>query len=451
MSPVLGSTPQRRRRRVAGIGVVAVASLMLAACGGGSSGGSTSSSSGGGSGDSGKAVKLVWWHNANTDPGLTWYKKVADDYMKAHPNVTIEQVPLQSEDMKAKIRVAMQSDNPPDIIHQWGGGWMKEQVAAGKLMDLTEATSSWISEIPAQTLKNWQLDGKTYGIPYSTGAVGFWYRKDLFAKAGITTPPATYAELIADAGKLRAAGIEPIAVGGKDKWPVAFWYNYLVARNCSPDVVQEATKSLKFTDGCWLKAAQDFQTIVNAKVFNKGFAGTSAQQGAGSSAGMIANGKAAMELMGQWNPSVIGGLTPDQKPLPADKLGWFAFPKVDGAAGSADAAVGGGDGYSCSAKAPKECVDFLKYFVSADVQKDYTKVVGNLPSNKDASAAVADPNLSAVLKLRDSAPVYQTYLDVTFGQEVGDAINEAVTNELVGTAKPEAVVKAIQTAADQAQ
>jgi raffinose/stachyose/melibiose transport system substrate-binding protein len=446
VSPVLGSTPQRRRRRVMGIGVVAVASLMLAACGGGSSSGSGDS----GGGDANKPVKLVWWHNANTEPGLSWYKKVGDAYTKEHPNVTIEQVPLQSEDMKAKIRVAMQSNNPPDLFHQWGGGQMKEQIDAGKLMDLTEATSSWISEL-GSTPSNWQLNGKTYGIPYSAGAVGFWYRKDLFAKAGITATPTTIEELLDTAKKLRAADIEPIAIGAKDKWPAAFWYDYYVVRACQAKVLTDTVSTLKFDDPCWVDAAKEFKKVIDAQPFNKGFLGTSAQQGAGSSAGQLANGKSAMELMGQWNPSVIQALTPDQKPLPADKLGWFPFPTVSALKGTQDGVLGGGDGYSCSAKAPKECVDFLKYFVSPEVQKDYTKVIGNLPVNKGASEAVADPNLKSVLEARDKAPIFQTYLDVAFGQEIGDALNEAVTNQLAGKATPEQVVKGIQTAAEQAQ
>lgn len=444
MSPVVSTAARGRRLRRATLAAATGALLLLGACGGGSS-----DDAGGSGSSSGGKVTLVWWHNANTDPGLTFYKTVADEYMKAHPNVTITQVPLQSEDMKAKIRVAMQSPEPPDIIHQWGGGWMKEQVEAGKLMDLTEPTAPWIGEL-GSSVSNWQLDGKTYGIPYSVGAVGFWYNKDLFAKAGITTPPATWEEFIATAGKLKAAGIEPVAIGAKDKWPVAFWYDYLAVRACSPAVLQGVVTSLEFDDPCWVEAGRQFQKVIDAQPFNRGFLATSAQQGAGSSAGLLANGKAAMELMGHWNPSVIQGLTPDRQPMGA-KLGWFPFPTVAGAGGTQDGALGGGDGYSCSATAPKECADFLKYFTSAEVQARYTTTVGNLPANKGASAAVTDPNLKAVLDARDKASFFQVYLDVSFGQEVGDALNEAVTNQLAGKASPQQVATSIQTAADQAR
>jgi raffinose/stachyose/melibiose transport system substrate-binding protein len=392
-------------------------------------------------------VKLVWWHNFNTEPGLSFMKQVGADFMKAYPNVDLAQTPMQSEDMKAKLRVALQSNNPPDIIHQWGGGQMKEQVEAGKLMDLTSATSSWIGDL-GSSAGNWQLDGRTYGIPFSVGAVGFWYRKDLFAKAGITAVPTTYDELIADAGKLKSAGTEPIAVGAKDKWPVAFWYDYLAVRACKPDVLKNTVKTLQFDDPCYLDAAKAFTKVISAQPFNKGFLGTSAQQGAGSSAGLVANGKAAMELMGQWNPGVMQGLTSDQKALPDSLLGWFPFPTVSGLNGSQDGAMGGGDGYSCAAKAPKECADFLKFFTSADVQSKLAKTVpGQLPTNKGAVSSVSSTNDKAVVEARDKATFYQVYLDVAFGSSVGDALNEAVTNELAGKATPEQVVAAIKDAA----
>lgn len=442
MSSALGSTvsPQRRRL-VAGFAAVAGAALLLSACGGSSSGGS--------SGSSGDKVKLVWWHNANQDPGKAFYQKVADEYTAAHPNVTIEQVPLQSEDMKAKLQVAMQSPNPPDIIHQWGGGWMADQVKAGKLQDLTEATKDLTPKLAG--ISGWQLDGKTYGINFTSGVVGFWYRKDLFTKAGITTPPATLDELITDATKLKAAGIEPVVIGAKDKWPTAFWYDYFVVRECSKDSLAKSVTSMDFSDPCWGKAATDFQGVVDKKIFAKGFLGTSAQQGAGSSAGQLANGKAAMELMGQWNPSVIQGLTPDQKALPATKLGWFPFPTVAGASGSQDGGMGGGDGYSCSVKAPKECVDFIKFFSSAEIQKRYAETTGQLPANKDASSGVADPNLKSIIDARDKASFVQLYLDVAFGQDVGNALNDAVSLQLAGTSTPDKVVKAIQDAAAAAK
>ncbi len=77
-----------------------------------------------------------------------------------------------------------------------------------------------------------------------------------------------------------------------------------------------------------------------------------------------------MELMGAWDPGVIASLTPDQKPLP--DLAWFPFPTISGGQGDPAAIMGGVDGYSCSAKAPKQaCADFLNYIATAPVQEAY--------------------------------------------------------------------------------
>jgi len=414
---------------------------LLTACGGGSSSGSSSSAAG----DANKPVKMVWMHNQNTDPGKAFFQKIADEYHAKNPNVTIEIQSLQNEDLKTKIPVALQSPTPPDIIQQWGGAWQSDQVAAGKLKDISADVAPWIGDLGA-TVNGWLTDGKTYGIPYTLGIVGFWYNKALFAKAGITTPPATWADFIAATAKLKASGTAPISVGAKDKWPTAFLYDYLAVRECSKDVITAAQKDYKFTDPCWTKAGTDLKQLVDAQPFQKGFLGTPAQQGAGSSAGLLANGKAAMELMGHWQPSVVKDLTPDKKGM-GDNLGWFPFPSVTGGAGPADAVLGGGDGFSCTVKSPAACADFLKYLVSAEVQTRFAALNAGLPTNKGAVSAVTDPNMKTLLEIRDKSSFAQTYLDVAFGTEVGNALNDAVSLELAGTSTPEGVVKAISDAA----
>ena len=321
--------------------------------------------SGGSNGGSGQAVKLTWWHNASAEPGKSFWQTVANEFHAAHPNVTIEVVPIQNEQFTTKIPVALQSQTPPDVFQQWGGGQLADQVAAGKVMDITAAVRPWIGTL-GSSVGGWQVNGKQYGIPYSLGVVGFWYNKDLFSKASISAPPATWDELFADVQKLKAAGIAPIALGGKDKWPDAFYWDYLAVRICSQKTLQQAAADYKFTDSCWTQAGVKVKQLLDANPFQNGFLATPAQQGAGSSAGLLGNGKAAMELQGHWNPGVMNGLTPDQKGL-GDKLGWFPFPSLSDGAGDKAAALGGGDGFSCSWKAHRECVDFLKYVSSVDV------------------------------------------------------------------------------------
>src|SRR5262249_39081363 len=188
------------------------------------------------------------------------------------------------------------------------------------------------------------------------------------------------------------------------------------------------------------------QQLVNAKPFQNGFLGTPAQQGASSSAGLIGNGKAAMELQGHWDPGVMNGLTPNQKGI-GKALGWFPFPSVPGGKGLANSGRGGGDGFSCSWKAPPQCADFLKYIVSPGVQRRWAALNIGLPVAKGSTTAVKDPNLKGLLVWRSKSPFIQLYLDVAYGANVGGALNDAVSALLAGQKSPQDVVKAIQEAA----
>ena len=109
-------------------------------------------------------------------------------------------------------------------------------------MDLTSAVSSWIGAARQRPPRAGRSNGKQYGMPYDLHVVGFWYRKDLFAKAGITPPPTTLDELNADMAKLKAAGIAPVAIGSKDKWPDAFYWDYFAVRECSVDTMKARSR-----------------------------------------------------------------------------------------------------------------------------------------------------------------------------------------------------------------
>jgi raffinose/stachyose/melibiose transport system substrate-binding protein len=397
---------------------------------------------------SGEPVTLTWWHNGTADPLLGYWQKVANDFEKAHPNVKIEISAVQNEELqKTKIPNALRSDDPPDLFQQWGGGELAAQVDAGKVMDISDQVADILPQLGG-SVAGWQVGGKTYGLPFSLGIEGFWYNKALFKQAGITAPPTTIPELNDAVAKLKAANIAPIAVGAKDKWPAAhYWYNFAL-RACDSAVLQQAGIDLKFDDPCFTQAGDDLQAFLDTKPFQEGFLGTPAQQGATSSAGLMANGKAAMELQGHWNPGVMSGLAENGKGL-GDDLGWFPFPSVPGGKGAPDSALGGGDGFSCSAQAPPECVELLKYISSKDVQTAFAATGAGLPVTAGAEAGVTDPNMKALLDARNNAGYVQLWLDVAYGPNVGGALNDAVANMFAGQGSSADIVQAMNDAAAQ--
>ncbi|MBN9177651.1 MAG: extracellular solute-binding protein [Microbacterium sp.] len=406
-----------------------------------------SACSGGGSGDStGGAVEMTLWQNSTTGPGQQFWKDAVAAFEKENPNVTIKMQSIQNEDLDGKLQTALNAGDAPDIFLQRGGGKMTAMVQAGQLMDLTDKISDSVkSEISEGSFKAETYQDKVWAMPLAVLPSGFWYSSDLFTQAGVTATPTTIDDLETVVGELKGAGIAPIALGAKDAWPAAHWYYNFALRECSPKTIEATGDSKDFSDDCWLKAAEDLEDFAALKPFNEGFLTTAAQQGAGSSAGLVANHQAAMELMGAWDPGVIASLTPDEKPLP--DLAWFPFPEISGGQGEPGSMMGGVDGYSCSAKAPKECADFLNFIASADQQKAYYAAFSAPPVNTVAQEAVQEDYLKAVLAAYNKAPFVSQWLDTVLGQNVGNALNVAVVDLLAGKSTPQQMIESVATAA----
>ena len=380
----------------------------------------------------------------------TYWDKVAADYMAANPNVTIEIEQIQNEDLqRTRIPTALQSGDAPDLFQQWGGGEMAAQAEAGYLMDLSDVLADDIERLGGGVAP-WQVGEVTYGLPFQFAVEGIWYRKSLFEQAGITAEPTTMDELADAVDKLKAADIPPIAVGAADGWPAAHWWYNFALRSCSQDVVAAAGTTLDFSDPCWLDAGTQLEEFIATKPFQDQFTSTVAQVGATSSAGMVANGTAAMELMGQWNYFVYQGFTDgsdEANQALLDDLDWFPMPATDGGAGDPSAAMGGGDGFSCYVDAPAECADFLAYIVSDDVQRGYAEAVGGLPVAPAAADAIASPVLQEIAQTTSSAAYVQLWMDTLLGPNVGGAMNDGIVNIFNGTGDAQGVVNAMIAAA----
>lgn len=396
---------------------------------------------GGGDGD----VTITWWHNGTTGVLPEVWEEVATEFEEAHPGITVEQTGYQNEELqRTLIPNALAAGDPPDLFQVWPGGELRDQVENGYLMPLDEAIPDTIDSVGA-TVGPWQVDGETYGVPFTFGIEGFWYNTDLFEQAGIEAPPTTFDELIDAVEKLKGAGITPIAVGAGDRWPAAHWWYQFALHSCSPETLQAAETDYDFEDECWVQAGEQLEEFLALEPFQEGFLGTPAQQGAGSSAGLVANGQAAMELMGHWNAGVIGGLTPDQQ-VP-EFLGWFPFPGIPDAAGDPTAALGGGDGFGCSAEAPPECAELLEYILSEEVQAKFAASGSGIPTVTAATESLEDPNLKTVAEGLANASFVQLWFDTAFGTTVGNAMNEGITNLFGGSGTPEDVVTKMQDAA----
>lgn len=422
------------RKLLAASALAVAGTLALGGCAGG----------GGGENADG-SVTLTLWHNSTTGDGKQYWEDTAAAFEEANPGVTIEIQAVQNEEMDGKLQTALNSGDAPDLFMARGGGKLADIVKAGQVMDLSDKITEEARTALGSSLSAFEIDGKNYGMPVAVLPSGIFTSQDVLTAAGVTTAPATITELEAANDKIKATGVAPIAVGAKDAWPAAHWYYNFALRACAKEVLDSAAESRSFDDPCWLEAGENLASFLETQPFNEGFLTTAAQQGAGSSAGLLANRQAGMELMGAWNPGVIASLTPDQQPL--SDLGWFPFPEVPGGNGEPGAMMGGVDGYSCWVNAPEQCTDFLNFIVNQENQEAYAVAFQTLPASSEAVGAVTTPALQSVLEAYSEAPYVTVWLDTLYGQNVGNALNVAVVDMFAGKGDAQSIVDAVNAAA----
>ena len=342
-------------------------------------------------------VTVNWWHISTKDPGLSDWQKMADDYMAMHPNVNIEITVLENEAFKTKLTTVMQSGEVPDIFQSWGGGVMNEQVGAGLLKDITSDLDAdggaWRNTFAPGALAVYSYQGKNYGVPWDMGMVGWWYNKDLFTQAGIANPPTTWTEFLDDVKALKAAGITPISIGEGDKWPGMHMWSYLATRiGGELAFVAAYSRQGSFTDAAFVDAGKKLQELIALDPFQPGYLGATHDEMQGA----FGNGQAAMELSGQWAPSVEAANSVDK--VGVANLGLFNFPAVEGGAGDVSDVIGGGNGFAIGKNASPEAIDFVKYLTSADNQVIIAAHGTGIPVVKGGEAGLTDANMLAVQK-----------------------------------------------------
>ncbi|HET9915348.1 MAG TPA: extracellular solute-binding protein [Anaerolineales bacterium] len=398
---------------------------------------------------SGDKVTVTWWHISTAQEHKDVWQKLADEYMAANPNVTVEISVLENEAFKTKLTTVMQSGEPPDIFQSWGGGVMNEYAEAGLLKDITADLDAdggaWRETFAPGALGVYSYKGKNYGVPWDMGMIGFWYNKDLFAQAGIDAPPATWSEFLEDVQKLKDAGITPIALGEGDKWPGMHMWAYLVTRLGGKANFEGALlRTGSFTDEPFVQAGVKLQELIALEPFQDGFLGATY----GDEATAVGNGKAAMELMGQWAPAVQKDNSLNKEGL-GDALGWFPFPAVEGGKGDPNDAVGGGNGFAIGKNASPEAIDFVKFLTTKEAQQELVKINVAIPVVKGGEEAMTDPLMITLQESLAKAEYFQLYYDQALPPAMGSVINDSVQGIFAGTLTPEQAAQAIEDSAAQ--
>jgi multiple sugar transport system substrate-binding protein len=198
------------KRRLLALSAIGVAGVMaLTSCSSSSS--SKPAASGGAAGAT--TIKLLapdYGTAGGPDSSQTYWQGIADAFHAANPSITVKVQTIAWANWD-QVATLIQNKQYPDVLV---GDAPQELAANGLLYPLTDVMSaSTISNLIPVFAKQEQTDGVAYGAPFTTSARAMFYNKKLFAQAKITDAPKTWADLQADAAKIKALGGGNIGYG----------------------------------------------------------------------------------------------------------------------------------------------------------------------------------------------------------------------------------------------
>lgn len=296
-------------------------------------------------------------------------------FEKANPDIKVKASFVEEEAYKVQLPGWLISQ-APDIIKWHEGERMRYYAQRGLLEDISPDWQKNGWNISFASLKEpSSYAGKQYAVPTDYFSWGLFYRKDLFEKVGIKGEPKTWQEFLDDCKKLKAAGITPIAVGGRDSWTLAAWFDYIDLRlNGYAFHMQLMDGKIPYTDPRVKKVYEAWKVLID----NKYFVDNSLSYTLDSAQPLLIQGQAAMMLMGTF---ISGGFADTVK----SKIGYFQFPVMDpkqpiAEDGSADCL-----NIPARAKNKADARRFLAFMSRPEMNGALAKAFGSLPANNQAA------------------------------------------------------------------
>lgn len=284
---------------------------------------------------------------------------------------------------EAFIKASFRTSNKPDLFTWTTGGRLAEIVEAGQV---AESTDIWAEAVAAGDLSKeiasyYTFGGKQYCVPLNVSYWVMFYNKKVYADAGLK-PPATWAELIANADALKAKGVTPFY---DTSTLFSFvWFQQLLIGS-DPDLYARlGTGQAKFTDPGVVAVMQRWRQMIGAGYFSDPGSKEEPQV-------QLKSGKVAHVLFGTWFATSMTqlGLAPGRD------YGMFVVPNVDPA--RPKVAMAFESGPLCSlAKAPDPAASkkYTQWWLTPEAQEKWATSRGDVSANPKVK--IADPALSKI-------------------------------------------------------
>lgn len=259
-------------------------------------------------------------------------------FMEANPDVeVVVNIAGGGEtDYKPNFPQIAISDDRPDVAWYWvDGRQYQDLVAAGALESLDDLyeREGWDDVLAESTLQKYTSpDGSRYAVNWSVvWYPQVYYNKKIFEEVGVQPPEDGVAypnveQWYEIADQIRAAGYEPVTVGGKEGWRIGHVHDVLLQRIIPDDMMQDlfnnwrpgSEPKMRYTDPLWLEADTLLKEWYDRGVFAEGDLGRNYAEGRA----VFVQNKAAMYQDGSWAVGILRDEAPDLD------FGWMLYPQV---------------------------------------------------------------------------------------------------------------------------
>jgi len=383
-------------------------------------------------------ANLTYWYWAESDaPGANnWLKKEVALYEKAHPKVKIKVVTQSTDTLTSAFTTAAQTKSGPDIATQWATLPTLTPAWAGATVPISDY-------VPKSEWQNWistpenMWEGKLWAMPQYLIGIPFVWNKQLFKKAGLNpnVGPKTWNDFLADAKKLKAAGITPFGMGNKDGYGGA-WFFSLIGKQNLNSINELKDAMIGKQDFADPKFSGFYQALADLK--KKGYLNSDvASITFGQGFELFGQKKVAMSWgtdgnVAQWEGQ-LGAKSMGVGPIPIWGKGKLAT-SYD-VTQSSDAFI------TKWSQHPRAAAQFLTFLHTPQALKAWYKATGVFPADKRfPSTLVTDAIAKQLLKL-DQSPVSvwpENFVPPQVDQNADLAGGEMITS---GSGSPADVVK----------
>jgi N,N'-diacetylchitobiose transport system substrate-binding protein len=312
-------------------------------------------------------------------------KRFTDDFAAKHTDIKANVQIQEWNGIGPKIIAALASKDAPDVI-EVGNTQVAQYSASGGVKDLTDKKADlkgddWIEGLAGPG----NYEGKQFGIPYYAANRVVLYRKDLFTAAGITTPPKTRDEWLADTAKVNTGGNQGIYLPGQNFYVLSGF-------------IWDEGGDLAVKDGDSWKGTLETPEALKGMDFYKqiqalGKGPKDSDEAKPTQTDVFAQGKIAQMIAVPGAAELIAAANPALK----DKIGFFPIP---GKTADKPGAVftGGSDLIIPEASANQDAAyTFIKELAGEQWQTDLAKSMKYVPNRTSLAASVgADEGVAAM-------------------------------------------------------